>query len=117
METKQSFEDYLTLAITQWIVNHKQLKEVVTEPLRLIRLTSKQSIDVSLQFFAPEYYSKHIGKDREKYCMKLLKSLEKPMFKALSAFKPQDFQFTYTFHYYGHFISKTVTYYMHTRVQ
>lgn len=108
-------EDILHQAFVNWIEN-SNISTLVKDKERFIVYQGKRDIEVNFTQFPDTYFNKHIGDDMPAYCLKFLKAIEKTMFSALAKIEVKDYEFHFTFKYWGKFTSKTVKYYLLSKV-
>lgn len=108
-------ENELNAAFVQWVEQSK-VSAIIKDKHRFIAFIGKNEIDVDFQQLPEQYVNKFITDNMEGYCLQLLKSIEKTMFATLARVEVKDYQFHFSFRYYGKQKSKTVNYYLLSKV-
>lgn len=108
-------ENELNGAFVQWVERSK-VSAVIKDKYRFIVFTGKNQIGVDFQQLPEQYVNKFITDNMEAYCLQLLKSIEKTVFATLARVEVKDYQFHFSFCYYGKQMSKTVNYYLLSKV-
>lgn len=108
-------ENELNAAFVRWVEQSK-VSMVIKDKYKFIAFIGKNEIEVDFQQFPEPYVNKFIIDNMDGYCLQLLKSIEKTMFATLAKVEVKDYQFNFSFRYYGKQKSKTVNYYLLSKV-
>jgi hypothetical protein len=108
-------EEILHQAFINWIET-SNVSALVKDKERFIVYLGSKEIEVNFTQFPDAYFNKHISNDMNGYSVKFLKAIEKTMFSALAKIEVKDYEFRFTFKYWGKVTSKTVKYYLLSKV-
>jgi len=107
--------EILNKEFIKWIET-SNVSTLVKDKERFIVYQGNKEIEVNFTQFPDDYVHKHISPDMPAYSVKFLKAIEKTMFSALAKIEVKDYEFNFTFKYWGKFSSKTVKYYLLSKV-
>jgi hypothetical protein len=106
----------LNSSFYRWALDNEKICNMILDHKKLILYVGKGEVEVDLRQLPDSFVSKHFTPKPQLFVDELLRKLEQTIFKSLSSIQINDYQLNFTFRYFGIYQSRTVKYYMLTRM-
>ncbi|MEJ7557064.1 MAG: hypothetical protein WKF66_02075 [Pedobacter sp.] len=112
----EQIKSTLNSSFHHWTVNNDKISCMVKDVDRLITYQGNGKVDIDLSRLPDSFVNKYFVDKPKLFADEFIRKLEPSVFNSLSSLSIPDYEIEYTFRYVGIHTSRTVKYYMLTRM-